>query len=1205
MNKRLSEILKHRLGWFMIPLLTIAFAPAYGQDGEEGEIMVLSPFSIVEDTDEGYLGRETLAGTRVKADVRDLGASITLLTDEFMDDIAANDLMEILPYVGQTEVGGIFGNFSGEGNTNFFGQNRPTTFLRQHPQTQTRIRGLDAADLTRDYSLTDLPLDGYIVDRVAIQRGANSMLFGLGSPAGLINSQIITAQMDKDQFKGEFRTDNYGTIRATIDVNKIIFEDKLAVRVASLYEDQEYVQEPTFEEDRRIFGTVTYKPFQYTTIKGSFEAGRIKSSRPDIMAPVNGMSQNWFDAGMPVGTWDLYEKDKQPPHPMATGPFWGHIHAPYEVYASSKAAPNSQFNGVGLMQRRQKSRIECWTERANQANPNADGTLPGLPVTGTRGTSCYELNADGTKATNAAGKFIPIVDPVGPVMFFTSGFFHPQNIGGGKQGNDTASTFCDVNATNGGTLCHSRSQEETFSLDDINWVHYDKYKFHSPEAGEESFTAFDVAFQQLFFTDRDNMSGGFEFVWHVEDYNSNFFDGQWDGLISGMFVDINPVLFDGRDNPNFMRPAVANFRPENQHNAWERQSKRFTANFSFDLTNHEGFLRHLGRHSITALYNDQYNHYFHGEGFTRPIPAPVNNDERDSWFASIGSNVFQLGGEHGYICYVGPPIAKGTPRNQVVINDTCPASALPRRGETFKVTVWDRFAASENKHGQTFTEVNGQVTAWRHRKVNVALENAESIVFINHSHWLDDHLVSTLGWRQDEVFLENFPGNKDTFALHKQDSWSTTSPAGNAKTTIFSWGLVGHLPSAHLPDGVGLRGHISSSENFVPAAGRTNAEGMPQPAPGGTTDEYGFSFDVLQNNVTVKLNWYESAMANSAVSTAIGHNENFGSSLIFGPAIGWLSEAGKQFDDGDPYGIVAAMEATALAIVGTASPTHQKAWSWSRPTRFDSSEGDPANTVQVADTVSKGFELEILGSPIKGLNLGINLSKQQVIQTNIAKSFIALFERERPELEAISIASQNGFTYNSAAYGLPTPAEYVRIESEMHAINAGSTAAAPVQEVGYQESINSLASRVEQVKRTDGQVSLEVREWRFNVFANYAFQGDGFLKGFGVGGAMRWQDEVALDYQSEIFTDSTGRELLVANLDSPIKDSPQTQADVWINYRRNIFDMDWTFRLNVRNAIRGDAAVAAIGQPDNPLTKVAMYRIVQPTTYIFSASFAF
>ena len=79
----------------------------------------------------------------------------------------------------------------------------------------------------------------------------------------------------------------------------------------------------------------------------------------------------------------------------------------------------------------------------------------------------------------------------------------------------------------------------------------------------------------------------------------------------------------------------------------------------------------------------------------------------------------------------------------------------------------------------------------------------------------------------------------------------------------------------------------------------------------------------------------------------------------------------------------------------------------------------------------------------------------------------------------------------------------------------------------------------------------------------------------------------------------------MANLDDPITDSPQTQADVWVNYRRNLFNMDWTFRLNIRNAIRGDAAVAAIGQPDYSKSKIAMYRIVQPTTYIFSAAFAF
>ncbi len=1211
MNKQLSEILKRRLSWFMIPLLTIAFAPAYGQgeaseEDEGGEIIVLSPFSIVEDTDEGYVGKETLAGTRVKANVADLGASITLLTQEFMNDIAANDLMEILPYVGQTEVGGIFGNFSGEGNTNFFGQNRPTTFLRQHPHTQTRVRGLDAADLTRDYSLTDIPLDGYIVDRVAIQRGANSMLFGLGSPAGLINSQVLTARMDRDQFRGMIRSDNYGSIRATMDVNKIIWEDKLAVRVAALYEDQEYVQEPTFEEDRRIFTTFTFKPYKYTTIKASFEAGEITSNRPDIMAPMNLMSQNWFDAGTPAATLEDYEADRQIGHPFATGPFWGHITAPYEVYASSSDVPNGQYGGVGLMQRRNLGQIECWTNRANQANPNADGTLPGLVDFGTKGTSCYELNTDGTKATNSAGLFIPIVDPLGPIQFMTSGGFHPQNIGGGRESNDPAANFCVASdPVTGGPLCHSRSQEESFNLDDISWVQYDKFKFMSPELGEEDFTSIDINFQQLLLTDREGMSLAFDFLWHLEDYNANFWDGQWDGLTSGIFVDVNPILFDGRTNPNFMRPAVANFRPENQHDNFERESRRVTVNFEIDLTNHEGILKHLGRHSITGLYNDQYNYAFHGEGFTRTSPAPRNDDERDAWFGSVGGNSFELGAEHGYICYVGPPIAPGTARNQVVINDTCPASALPIINEDFSFTAWDRNSPNDTFYGQQFVELDGVVSGARHRKVNVSLENAESIVFIDHAHWFNGNLVSTLGWRQDEVFLENFPGDRDNQALHRPLSWHNTSMAGDAKTTIFSWGLVGHVPDGILPDGWGLRGHYSKSQNFLPAAGRTDAEGMPQDSPGGTTKEYGFSVD-LGSRVTLKMNWYESAVANNAVATAIGHNENFGSSLIFGHAIGWISGAGNQFNEGDPYGIVTTMEDMAARVIATSSPTHQTAWSWSRPSRFTATEGDPANTVQIADTVSEGLEVELMGSPIRGLNVGLNLSQQKVIQTNIARRFIALFERERAELEALTISSQNGFVYNSAEFGLPGSGEYQRIEEIMFRINNGSGEPMPVQKQGFQTSINSLSSRVEQVKRTDGQVSLEVREWRFNAFGNYAFQGDGLLKGFGIGGAVRWQDTVALDYHSEIFVDDTGQTLLTANLNDPVIDKAQTQADVWFNYRRKIFDMDWTFRLNVRNAIRGDAAVAAIGQPDyRSVTEVAMYRIVQPTTFIFSAAFEF
>jgi len=152
--------------------------------------------------DEGYFATETLAGTRLKTDVRNLGASITVITEEMMDDLGANTLEELLPYVANTESGGLFGNYSGEGTVDFFGQGTPSTFVRMRPQAQTRVRGLSEADFTRNFLLSDVPVDGYNIERVAVQRGANAMLFGLGSPAGLLNFQLLQARFtDKNHIE--------------------------------------------------------------------------------------------------------------------------------------------------------------------------------------------------------------------------------------------------------------------------------------------------------------------------------------------------------------------------------------------------------------------------------------------------------------------------------------------------------------------------------------------------------------------------------------------------------------------------------------------------------------------------------------------------------------------------------------------------------------------------------------------------------------------------------------------------------------------------------------------------------------------------------------------------------------------------------------------------------------------------------------------
>jgi outer membrane receptor protein involved in Fe transport len=150
-------------------------------------VFELSPFTVQTDASVGYQATATLAGTRVRTDLKDLASSISVITSKFLEDTGARSNETLLQYTTNTEVGGIFGNFAGVGNTQGIGEGRNLTA----PSTNTRVRGLDAADNTRNYFLSDVPWDAYNVDRVELQRGPNSILFGVGSPAGIINTATI------------------------------------------------------------------------------------------------------------------------------------------------------------------------------------------------------------------------------------------------------------------------------------------------------------------------------------------------------------------------------------------------------------------------------------------------------------------------------------------------------------------------------------------------------------------------------------------------------------------------------------------------------------------------------------------------------------------------------------------------------------------------------------------------------------------------------------------------------------------------------------------------------------------------------------------------------------------------------------------------------------------------------------------------------
>ncbi|MEN9404702.1 MAG: hypothetical protein RL091_3405, partial [Verrucomicrobiota bacterium] len=261
---------------------------------EADETLVLSPFEVKAEEENGYIATETLAGTRIRTNLKDVASAITVVTKEFMRDIGATDNSTLLQYTTNAEVAGTRGTYAGLGN----GTSVDETGSLRAPGGAQRVRGLASADNTRDFFVTDIPWDSYNVDRVDIQRGPNSILFGLGSPAGIVNASLHSAAF-RNSGEAQIRTGSYGSLRTSLDINQVLIKDVLAIRVDGLYNRDRYQQKPAFQNDKRLFGAIRFDPQLFsdpsfhTSIKLKFENGDIQANRPRIVPPQDSITP-WF-----------------------------------------------------------------------------------------------------------------------------------------------------------------------------------------------------------------------------------------------------------------------------------------------------------------------------------------------------------------------------------------------------------------------------------------------------------------------------------------------------------------------------------------------------------------------------------------------------------------------------------------------------------------------------------------------------------------------------------------------------------------------------------------------------------------------------------------------------------------------------------------------------------------------------------------------
>lgn len=271
--------------------LLAAASLGYSQEAEEEDIFELSPFTVDASSDVGYAATETLGGTRLRTEVRDVGSSITSLTAEFLDDLGATtfeEAFQFTPSAGENE--GDITQSNSSMNVGIWGAERGL-----------RIRGFGFNNgSNRDFFETFTDGDRYNVERFTVSRGPNSMLFGVGGPGGVTIAASKRAQLHRNKTSVEFAGDSNGSLRTSLDHNQMIVEDKLAFRFNGLLNRKDTYRDYEGTRSERFSAAIEWKPLEGTKIDAIYETGDREINSFGKVPPIYKSFARWDADGRPT-----------------------------------------------------------------------------------------------------------------------------------------------------------------------------------------------------------------------------------------------------------------------------------------------------------------------------------------------------------------------------------------------------------------------------------------------------------------------------------------------------------------------------------------------------------------------------------------------------------------------------------------------------------------------------------------------------------------------------------------------------------------------------------------------------------------------------------------------------------------------------------------------------------------------------------------
>ena len=1140
------------------------------------DVITLSPFEVNSEADTGYVAGGTLSGTRLRTDLRDVAASTQILTRQFIDDVGATNLADLLVYTNGTEVSGLGGNMS---SFDIGGSGVDVEQVNRQPGSIVRIRGIGSgttgSDQARDFFTTDAPSDSYNVDRVEINRGPNAMLFGLGSPSGIVNAQLIRSKMNRNATSVEVKYGRFGTYRATFDHNQVLIKDKLALRFAMLDGDQKYMQEPAHDKNERFYGTLTFNPFKNTSIRVSAESAHRYANKPQNWTPTDVLS-SWFEMGKPT-----YDPTTARLSFLGTQPS---VLLPDGTLNPMFPGSTTNVNGVPTWNGGKGSLIGGFTNAIYVVNEDPNELSLGITGHKERGVIGYEFTNDRVhlNVLTTPSSSNPLVND--GMSSLPNPRTYLQRLMTGRTGAPNSSNWTPQTML-WNFIKTPRTLTDTSIYDFYTQLVEGPNKFENTR-----WENYNIVLEQ-----RLGANAGIEFAFDRQKLESIINNP----TNTNIQLDINTKLPDGTTNPNFGRPYVVSVGwAESQ--VREREGARVTAYYELDLRkNSRDWLgKLLGKHTLTGnITSSDYDYQSYGG---RPNYSGIDYIDSEQLSNAGTSTVLSRNFSsdrraYWMMNYMGPSLANATDARNGGIQNTRVDAGLgnlpsvltryyqsPVSGSQAPALWQDKaFSKINNVNAWTLQDGNGQYTLSRTRS-----ESLSKVIILN-SRLLSDNLISTLGWRTDEFDAFNagsVPRTADDVTLTDEVNWPLQQTAA-LEISTFNYGLVAHSPRSindRLPAGMNFSLTYNKSDNTSPASPVTGVDGLPIAAPTGSTKEFGGRMGIFDGKLELRVINYETIAANATNNSLRGAQNNIQRQVNTTYLNIAQNFSNRIYSDPRPQDTSAPKTAGAIAA--------QSAWNdfWATPygqtflnTFQYQNVGLPTQTkddrvdqvVSTSDVVAKGWDFELIYNPTKNWRISANAAKASTIRSNTGA---ALNE----------FANRIGDLLEGPAGDLP--------------LSNNSTT--PIRD--------RFAEHIVGVKREvllDGQRSPEERKWRFNVVNNYTFS-EGFLKGFRVGGAIRWQDEIAIGYPviNAPFDNVTYNPIF--DVTNPYFGAAQTNYDAWIGYSRKLNmgklkeGIKWSVQLNLKNIGVGRELIPVAAQPDG---SIAAYRIAEPMTWTISNKFEF